>query len=312
MSQSLQTILNDFIKEQDKSVVKKKRTFESYITDLLKDYSAERTISVYLSQIDALSKIASPNTKNLGEGEIVRYADELVQRFAVDKTKAKEMVRMWAIALGVQVPNQSSQLESEDEETQKNDIEENQFFESVKKKNTIDSYSEYIDKYPNGKYVHEAARRIYKISDQFETNQDIINLFIIIVFQIIVFFIAAHYGVHMSIDIIVGFGIFIPLFLLLSIKSALLMFFKNPTYEVIKFPKDNNYQQYSIYKNMVVREIGDKKDDSMACILISDIIKQRKQMVYLYHIASRRIVNWSLIALLCILLLILDYISFIK
>jgi len=109
MSQSLQTILNDFIKEQGKSIVKKKRTFESYITDLLKDYPAERTISIYLSQIDALSKIASPATKKLGEGEIARYADELVQRFAVDKTKAKEMVRMWAIALGVQVPNQNTQ-----------------------------------------------------------------------------------------------------------------------------------------------------------------------------------------------------------
>jgi len=64
MSQSLQIILNDFIKEQGKSVVKKKRTFESYITDLLKDYPAERTISVYLSQIGTLSKLASPATKN--------------------------------------------------------------------------------------------------------------------------------------------------------------------------------------------------------------------------------------------------------
>jgi len=160
MSQSLQTILNDFIKEKDKSVVKKKRTFESYITDLLKDYPAERTISVYLSQIGALYKIASPTTKNLGEGEIARYADELVQRFAVDKTKAKEMVRMWAIALGVQVPNQNSQPKSKDKEAQKDDTEEDNFFENVKRKNTIENYSEYIDKYPNGRYANEAKSKI--------------------------------------------------------------------------------------------------------------------------------------------------------
>jgi len=107
MSRSLQDILNDFIEEQGRSIVKKKRTFESYLTDLLKDYPAERTISIHLSQIDALSKMASPATKNLGKGEIARYADELVKRYAVDKKKAKKMIRMWAVALGVQVPNQT-------------------------------------------------------------------------------------------------------------------------------------------------------------------------------------------------------------
>ena len=64
MSRSLQDILNDFIEEKGRSIVKKKRTFESYLTDLLKDYPAERTISIHLSQIDALSKMASPATKN--------------------------------------------------------------------------------------------------------------------------------------------------------------------------------------------------------------------------------------------------------
>ena len=101
MNTELQNKLNEIISEYGKVIVKKKKTFESYMNDLLHNYPAERNISIHLGQLDILSEIASPDTKQLGDLEINRYAKKLADIYGFNFEKCKEMIVMWANALGV-------------------------------------------------------------------------------------------------------------------------------------------------------------------------------------------------------------------
>lgn len=101
MNTELQNELNEIISKYGKVIVKKKKTFESYMNDLLFNYPAERNISIHLSQLNILSEIASPDTKQLGDLEINRYAKQLADTYGFNFEKCKEMIIMWANALGV-------------------------------------------------------------------------------------------------------------------------------------------------------------------------------------------------------------------
>jgi hypothetical protein len=101
MNAELQDKLNEIISKYGKVIVKKKKTFESYMNDLLFNYPAERNISIYLSESNILSEITSPNTKQLGDLEINRYAKKLADDYGFNFEKCKEMIVMWANALGV-------------------------------------------------------------------------------------------------------------------------------------------------------------------------------------------------------------------
>jgi len=129
---------NDFEFQADKS------TAQDYIAQ------AEETLKEGNAKLTSYSKQTDKNLETTSYKKLKSDLEACKQKYEAAASQANDAIRL---------------LADQADKKQKMDEAEQQFWNSAVQANTIESYNRYLSKYPNGKYVNDARRRITNLQN---------------------------------------------------------------------------------------------------------------------------------------------------